>query len=190
MSWYSYWCPAVVVRSVNYLNTFGLDEEGLYRVPGSSDTIKRLKHEFDCHADISFETFTSTDIQHGIQVADVASLLKLFLRELPEPIIPAETAKKLAAASITTEELRAILSTEIGPYEFYLLSILFTHLTLVDSRSSNNKMDISNLAIVFCSSSNLGIGSKLFMKMAKADVWAGLRCQNETTSSSEEADTF
>jgi len=57
----------------------GHETEGIFRVPGNNQEIARLKAQFN-HLDYSL---TSTDPN------DLASVLKLWFRELKEPLIPA-----------------------------------------------------------------------------------------------------
>lgn len=185
---YKYWCPAVVIRTLDYLNRNALEEEGLYRVPGSTETVKLLKHEFDCYGDALIESLNTKERE--IQIADVASLFKLFLRELPSPIIPSETVKELEEDLNNLAHLRKTLSARLPPYEFYLLSLLCDHLCRVDAKSSVNKMDINNLAIVFCSSSNLGFGSNLLAALVKYEVWTELRCEKEREALQNESSTL
>lgn len=176
---YRFWCPAVVVRTLDYLNQHGLQEEGLYRVPGSSETIKRLKNDFDCLGDLALEAVPNNEFNHPLQIADVASLFKQFLRDLPTPIIPKEVVTDLEQNLHDLEASRTILTTRMEPYEFYLLSMLCNHLIAVNAYADTNKMDTHNLSIVFCSSSNLGIGSNVFAALLKEEVWTGLRSARE-----------
>ena len=39
--------PAVVTRCIEYLDIMGIEEVGLYRVPGSTTSVNRLKAMFD-----------------------------------------------------------------------------------------------------------------------------------------------
>lgn len=58
----------------------GLHEVGIFRLPGQASRIQALKELYDSG---SQEDFSSTEDVHT-----VASLLKLYLRELPEPVVP------------------------------------------------------------------------------------------------------
>ena len=185
---YKYWCPAIIIRTIDYLNTYGLNEEGLYRVPGSTDTVKRLRHEFDCLGDVKLDSKTDASLA-DVQIADIASLLKAFLRELPAPMISPEVVAALEVNLNSLDHVRSTLAAKLLPYEFYCLSLLCDHLCRVNAHSTKNKMDITNLAIVFCSSSNLGIGSNIFTAIIKYEVWQNLRCDNErSTLQMEQAD--
>ena len=53
---------------------------GIFRLPGQASRILALKELYDSG---SQEDFSSTEDVHT-----VASLLKLYLRELPEPVVP------------------------------------------------------------------------------------------------------
>lgn len=185
---YKFWCPAVVIRTLDYLNAHGLEEEGLYRIPGSSETIKWLRNEFNRLGDVCIDRESDTKMR-DLQTADIASLFKSFLRELPSPIITADAVTELEVDLTNIQHIRTTLARMLDPYEFYLLSLLCDHLCRVNSRAAKNKMDTSNLAIVFCSSSNLGIGANIFAALVQYEVWADLRSEKEALAlQSEDAD--
>ncbi len=58
----------------------GLREVGIFRLPGQASQIQCLKDLYDSG---SQQDFTGPEDVHT-----VASLLKLYLRELPEPVVP------------------------------------------------------------------------------------------------------
>lgn len=58
----------------------GLHEVGIFRLPGQASRIQALKELYDSG---SQEEFSSTEDVHT-----VASLLKLYLRELPQSVVP------------------------------------------------------------------------------------------------------
>ena len=58
----------------------GLHEVGIFRLPGQASRIQALKELYDSG---SQEDFSATEDVHT-----VASLFKLYLRELPEPVVP------------------------------------------------------------------------------------------------------
>lgn len=59
----------------------GLDQEGIFRISGNLRTIERLKMAFDNGSDVNFD-------EDEVDIMAVAGLLKLFLRELPDSLIP------------------------------------------------------------------------------------------------------
>ncbi|ORY82485.1 Rho GTPase activation protein [Protomyces lactucae-debilis] len=178
---FRYWLPGVVCQSLDYLDAY-VAEEGLYRVPGSTHMVQSLQHSYDISGSIQLESIA------GLQIADVASLFKLYLRELPQRLINQVLASRLEQAIASdAAETNANQSTtlcsllrQLRPYEFYLLRRLCEHLFRVQAVAETSKMTISNLCIVFCSSSNLGIGANVLSKLIAApDVWQGLRSDGE-----------
>ena len=79
--------PAVVYRCLEYLEANNAaSEEGIFRMSGSNVVIKALKSRFNAEVDIDL---LSPDEQYT-DVHAVASLLKLYLRELPQPVLTRE----------------------------------------------------------------------------------------------------
>ena len=76
--------PAVVYRCLEYLeNKDAWREEGIFRMSGSNVVIKSLKKRFNAEGDFDF---LGPDEPY-FDVHAVASLLKLYLRELPQPVL-------------------------------------------------------------------------------------------------------
>lgn len=72
--------PSIVVDLISYLRSHGLGVAGIFRVPGDNQELQRLKAAYDSGVPVEIEA--ATDV-HG-----AASLLKQYLRELPDPPIP------------------------------------------------------------------------------------------------------
>ncbi|KAK1882822.1 Rho GTPase-activating protein 24 [Dissostichus eleginoides] len=140
--------PLVVEQCVNFIRERGLQEVGLFRQPGQSSLVKELQEAFDAGERPSFDS--STDVH------TVASLLKLYLRQLPEPLVPHRRyqdfllcAQKLATdGTLVLGELRSLLH-ELPVVNFNLLNFICQFLYEVQSYSSSNKMSGQNLATVF-----------------------------------------
>lgn len=76
--------PAVVYRCLEYLESKDAPrEEGIFRMSGSNVVIKGLKKRFNAEGDFDF---LGPDEPY-FDVHAVASLLKLYLRELPQPVL-------------------------------------------------------------------------------------------------------
>ncbi len=76
--------PAVVYRCLEYLESKDASkEEGIFRMSGSNVVIKGLKKRFNAEGDFDF---LGSDEPY-FDVHAVASLLKLYLRELPQPVL-------------------------------------------------------------------------------------------------------
>ncbi|KAF9576742.1 hypothetical protein EC968_005515 [Mortierella alpina] len=160
--------PAVVTRCIEYLDVMGVEEVGLYRVSGSTTNVARLKAMFDHGHDYDF-------LQKGNEPQnphDVATLLKLYLRELPSPIIPQETMSSFNSIDFSgpqTHTVQALKSAlRLLPLENYiLLGSLSQHLSNLAEYENCTKMNISNLGLIFCPT--LQIGSVLFKNLLGGD---------------------
>ena len=69
----------------------GINQEGLFRVNGNARIVERLRTSFEQSGDAILDA-TSTDVM------SVAALLKLFLRELPEGVVPQANTKRFVHA--------------------------------------------------------------------------------------------
>ncbi|KAF7793776.1 hypothetical protein EIP86_004897 [Pleurotus ostreatoroseus] len=86
--------PALVVRCVQHIQRWGLEEEGLFRVSGRPSHVAKLRSEFDTGAD-----FALTEADPGdLDPHAVASVFKAYLRELPESLLTTELVPRFEAA--------------------------------------------------------------------------------------------
>lgn len=159
--------PAIVFRTIEFVESRqGLQEEGLYRLSGSSAVIKGLKDRFNVEGDVNL-----LETKEHLDVHAVTGLLKLFLRELATPIIPhalqqefvnAAGARSISrcrtASSLRDPDLpqRSDRATALGrictrlPLPNYtLLRFLSAHLIHVVENESINRMTVRNISIVF-----------------------------------------
>uniref|UniRef100_A0A3Q3JHS7 Rho GTPase activating protein 22 n=2 Tax=Monopterus albus TaxID=43700 RepID=A0A3Q3JHS7_MONAL len=140
--------PLLVEQCVDFIRERGLDEEGLFRMPGQANLVKELQEAFDCGDKPLFDS--NTDVH------TVASLLKLYLRELPEPVIPFSKYEDfLTCAQLLSkdeeegvQELGKQVSTLPLP-NYNLLKYICKFLDEVQSHCNENKMSVQNLATVF-----------------------------------------
>jgi len=126
-----------------------LETEGIYRVSGFSDAIDELKMAFDRGDNVDFNEFKYNDIHI------ICSLLKLYLRQLPIPLITFDVYNKLIEClSISTGKVNLIeliksCIIELPPAHYLTLKYLIEHLVKVSRFSSKNQMNYENLSIVF-----------------------------------------
>uniref|UniRef100_A0A663LX74 Rho GTPase activating protein 24 n=1 Tax=Athene cunicularia TaxID=194338 RepID=A0A663LX74_ATHCN len=140
--------PMLVEQCVDFIRQRGLKEEGLFRLPGQANLVKELQDAFDCGEKPSFDS--NTDVH------TVASLLKLYLRELPEPVIPyAKYEDFLSCAKMLSKEeetgLKELMKQvkSLPAVNYNLLKYICRFLDEVQSYSGINKMSVQNLATVF-----------------------------------------
>ncbi|KAF9156707.1 hypothetical protein BG015_002502 [Linnemannia schmuckeri] len=149
--------PAVLHRCAQFLEAKGVDEVGLYRIPGSHANVQKLKRMFDTGKDYNLLTMDAIDAN------DIATLLKLYLRELPSPLLPPILLEQFQSLLTTDRHichtLRGILIRLPRP-NYVVLSYLCHHLSKIAAHSDKTKMTVSNLGVVFAPT--LSIGSVLF----------------------------
>ncbi|XP_070075124.1 rho GTPase-activating protein 21-A isoform X1 [Drosophila takahashii] len=142
--------PHLVEVCTNIVETKGLGVVGIYRIPGNKAAISELS-ELVNTKDFQFESCASDDRWEDVNV--VSSLLKLFIRSLPDALMPAsyyinfiEADKKFGLERIVL--LREIVeSLPRHPYE--TMKHLIRHLCRVSGNCEVNRMEPKNLAIIF-----------------------------------------
>uniref|UniRef100_A0A3Q2ZBM8 Protein FAM13A n=2 Tax=Kryptolebias marmoratus TaxID=37003 RepID=A0A3Q2ZBM8_KRYMA len=139
--------PHVLRDMVEFLERNGLHHRGLFRLCGSVVRVKQLRQRWDCAERVDLE-------QQG-DVPTVASLLKLFLRELPVPVLP-EPQRKQLVLSLKGHADKPELNQRLRENLFHLpnsnlniLTYLIHFLCRVAAHSQSNHMPVENLATIF-----------------------------------------
>lgn len=140
--------PLIVRQCVEEIERRGLDEVGIYRVSGVATDIQALKAAFDSNnKDVSV-------MMREMDVNAIAGTLKLYFRELPEPLFTDELYPNFAggiALSDSVAKESCMLNLLLSLPEPNLVTFLFLldHLKRVAENESANKMSLHNLATVF-----------------------------------------
>ncbi|CAH1159539.1 unnamed protein product [Phaedon cochleariae] len=149
--------PNILTECFRHLEQHGLHTLGIFRVSTSKKRIRQLREDFDCGKETTLEEDQSPH--------DVATLLKEYLRDLPDPLL----CRDLYQAFVQTQRIRnrrlqfealQHLVQLLPPVNRDTLHALMSFLSLV-ARNANdvkdeagedilgNKMDSTNLATVF-----------------------------------------
>ncbi|XP_027557378.1 rho GTPase-activating protein 25 isoform X1 [Neopelma chrysocephalum] len=139
--------PILVQKCAEFIREHGLSEEGIFRLPGQDNLVKQLRDAFDAGERPSFDRDTD--------VHTVASLFKLYLRELPEPVVPWTQYEDflLCGQALDADETKGhqelLKQLSLLPRDNYnLLSYICRFLHEIQLNSSVNKMSVDNLATV------------------------------------------
>ncbi|ODN04621.1 Rho GTPase-activating protein 44 [Orchesella cincta] len=143
----------------------GLDEEGLFRIAGSTSKVKKLKSAFDAgilDLDGLLREFGDPHV--------MANALKCYLRELPVPLLTADLYDDwMNAIRITEgqEKLKALWTVvqKLPKYNLDNLAYLVKFLKELCLHQDVNKMSPANIAIV--------IGPNLLWSTVKAEDLTG-----------------
>ncbi|PHH68515.1 hypothetical protein CDD82_503 [Ophiocordyceps australis] len=148
--------PSVVYRCIEYLDSKnGILEEGIFRLSGSNVVIKQLRERFNNEGDVNL----ITDEQY-YDIHAVASLLKLYLRELPTTILTRDLHLEfLAVTEMTDREEKVValhdLAQKLPQANATLLKYLISFLVKIINNSDVNKMNVRNVGIVFSPTLNI-----------------------------------
>ncbi|KAL5621463.1 hypothetical protein BROUX41_006363 [Berkeleyomyces rouxiae] len=148
--------PCVVYRCIQYLDDQGaLNEEGIFRLSGSNIVIKALKERFNNEGDINLITDETYYDIHA-----VASLLKLYLRELPTAILTRDLHLDFLSVmemSVVSEKCAALgeLVKRLPEANATLLKYLIAFLIKIINNATVNKMTARNVGIVFSPTLNI-----------------------------------
>ncbi|XP_028852994.1 breakpoint cluster region protein [Denticeps clupeoides] len=140
--------PLIVRQCVEEIERRGMEEVGIYRVSGVATDIQTLKAAFDANnKDVSV-------IMSEMDVNAIAGTLKLYFRELPEPLFTDELYPNFTggiALSDSVAKESCMLNLLLSLPEPNLLTFLFLldHLKRVAENEMSNKMSFHNLATVF-----------------------------------------
>lgn len=136
--------PTVFRECISFLEENWLEHEGLYRLPGVKSKVEDAKARYDRGEAMDLEDYDPNV---------VASLLKQYLRELPEPLVhPRITAVLETAASLPSNEQVSTVQEyleEVPTPNKLMLAWILQHMMHITQHSSVNKMSLPNLVIVF-----------------------------------------
>ncbi|KAI8983411.1 hypothetical protein BD414DRAFT_81407 [Trametes punicea] len=141
--------PKIVRICIQDIEQRGLDAEGIYRVSGRHAAVQELQHKIERN-EAAFQFNPITD-----DVYSVSSFLKMYLRELPEPVFKFSLQERIQHTEGFDEHAAnnfAVLRSKmrrLPPVHQATLKAIVEHLAKVASHSEKNKMDARNLAIVF-----------------------------------------
>uniref|UniRef100_A0A8C1ZYY7 Rho GTPase-activating protein 29 n=1 Tax=Cyprinus carpio TaxID=7962 RepID=A0A8C1ZYY7_CYPCA len=160
--------PFIIKKCTSEIESRALNIKGIYRVNGAKSRVEKL-----CQA---FENGKDLVELSDLHPHDISNVLKLYLRQLPEPLILYRYYNDIIGLSKETQNVGETDSTkEKSPGEQLCLSIelkrvlfkirdllrqlpaahyktlqfLITHLHRVSEQAEENKMTTSNLGIIF-----------------------------------------
>uniref|UniRef100_A0A8D0GS49 Rho GTPase activating protein 15 n=1 Tax=Sphenodon punctatus TaxID=8508 RepID=A0A8D0GS49_SPHPU len=126
----------------------GLDVDGIYRVSGNLATIQKLRFVVNQEEKLNLDDSQWEDIHV------VTGALKMFFRELPEPLFPYCFFEHFVEAiknqddSIRIKSIKALVQ-KLPRSNYDTMKILFKHLKKIAAKESANLMSTQSLGIVF-----------------------------------------
>ncbi|KAM9320450.1 rho GTPase-activating protein 9 [Gastrophryne carolinensis] len=158
--------PKFVRMCIETVNERGLDVDGLYRVSGNLSIIQKLRFIVDRERAVTTDgryLFPEEIIQEEkLDLNDsewedihvITGALKMFFRELPEPLIPFSMFDEFVSAvqipdqSERIETMKDLVSNLPEP-NYDTLKYIVCHLNSVKEQCEKNRMTTQNIGIVF-----------------------------------------
>ncbi|XP_042554622.1 rho GTPase-activating protein 9 isoform X1 [Dipodomys spectabilis] len=158
--------PSFVRLCIAAVDKRGLDVDGIYRVSGNLAVVQKLRFLVDRERAVTSdgrymfpehpgqESRLDLDSAEWDDIHVVTGALKLFLRELPQPLVPPLLLPHFRAALALSEskqrlsQIQELIDTMPKP-NHDTLRYLLEHLCRVIAHSDKNRMTPHNLGIVF-----------------------------------------
>ncbi|KAI8642328.1 Rho GTPase activation protein [Parasitella parasitica] len=146
--------PQVIRLCTEQVDKRGLDVVGIYRLSGQTT---RIQKSTDDSFFVVHENFTDpeqVDFEQEQDINVITGLLKLYFRELKNPLLTFEyydrfiEAAKLQDYDERMFRLKSIIQV-LPVVNYKVLQYLARHLERVQNNSHINKMEASNLALIF-----------------------------------------
>ncbi|XP_042580219.1 oligophrenin-1 [Cyprinus carpio] len=139
-----------VRKCINFVETKGLTQEGVYRTVGSNIQVQKLLNAFfdpKCPADVDLNS-------PDMDIKTITSALKFYLRSLSEPLMTYSLHGELILAAKSENldyRLGAVHSLvyNLPERNREMLELLIKHLVSVCSHSTENLMTVSNMGVIF-----------------------------------------
>ncbi|XP_057182217.1 oligophrenin-1 isoform X1 [Triplophysa rosa] len=139
-----------VRKCINFVETKGLTQEGVYRTVGSNTQVQKLLNAFfdpKCPGDVDFNS-------NDLDIKTITSALKFYLRSLSEPLMTYGLHRELILAAKSENldyRLGAVHSLvyKLPERNRDMLELLIKHLVSVCSHSGENLMTASNMGVIF-----------------------------------------
>uniref|UniRef100_M3XIK8 Rho GTPase activating protein 15 n=2 Tax=Latimeria chalumnae TaxID=7897 RepID=M3XIK8_LATCH len=140
--------PSFVKVCIDAVEKRGLEVDGIYRVSGNLATIQKLRFAVDHEEKLNLDDSQWEDIHV------VTGALKMFFRELPEPLFPYYSFERFVdAIKIQNHKSRVQsiknLIEKLPRPNHDTMKILFGHLRKIVAKASVNLMSTQSLGIVF-----------------------------------------
>ncbi|XP_067937833.1 SLIT-ROBO Rho GTPase-activating protein 1-like isoform X2 [Watersipora subatra] len=139
--------PLIIRSCIRAINLYGMHHEGVFRVSGLQAEINEIKASFEKGED------PLADVTDSSSINSIAGVLKLFFRELQEPLFPITLFDNLVASiQLPTveavERIKELIHT-LSPTKVIIMRYLFSFLDHLAQYSDENRMYPYNLAICF-----------------------------------------
>mmetsp|Transcript_17832 Transcript_17832/g.45388 ORF Transcript_17832/g.45388 Transcript_17832/m.45388 type:complete len:758 (-) Transcript_17832:168-2441(-) len=137
--------PVLVKDAIHYLDKPEIHTlEGIFRISGSASLIAKYKQDYDTGKDVDLSSCPAPHV--------VSGLLKMYLRELPEPLLTFDFFQPFLATledpANGLQQMKEMISQLPLP-NYNLIKLLLPFLHVISQHADVNLMPATNLATVF-----------------------------------------
>lgn len=137
--------PTFIEKAFEFIKDKGSKTEGIFRLSGLASAVGEGKVTLNNGNEIIWKSDDDVHVATG--------LIKLFLRELPEPLLTFNLLKAFQKASICKDDIvkKSLFAflLKLLPKSYYsLLKFIFENLVYLNQKKDETKMGFSNFAIV------------------------------------------
>ncbi|VUZ42611.1 unnamed protein product [Hymenolepis diminuta] len=133
---------SIVMRSTiaHLTKTEAFVQEGIFRIPGQVSRINLLKDAFE-------HDMADEKLFEHCEIFEIADVMKQFLRDLPDPILPIDLLKNWPSEAPNVETVKPLIKQYIPEPSRRNLFLLLKFLSEVVDNQSTSKMTSENLAV-------------------------------------------
>ncbi|KAG2208650.1 hypothetical protein INT47_007748 [Mucor saturninus] len=133
--------PSVVLKCVREVESRGISAEGIYRKSGTFGQVRELQEAFNENKNPKLSQYQDIHV--------IATLLKLYFRELASPLISNDfiLPPSLSSQERLNKTYALLHNMPIEPY--CTIKFLVQHLKKIHQNHAINKMTSKNIAVVF-----------------------------------------
>ncbi|XP_039602474.1 rho GTPase-activating protein 15 [Polypterus senegalus] len=158
--------PKFVRMCAEAVESRGLDCDGIYRVSGNIGTIQKLRFIVDHERAVTSDgryLFPAEQVQEEKLNLDdsqwedihvITGALKMFFRELPEPLVPYDLfddfveSVKIPDYQERVKRIKWLID-QLPEVNYHTMRFIFRHLRRVMQHQELNRMSVQNIGIVF-----------------------------------------
>jgi hypothetical protein len=133
--------PPSIKQLFDIVEEKGLNEVGIFRLSGDDTFVKEQSLLIDKGEMITQQSKSTF-------VHSCASLIKLYIRKMPEPLMTWAAFPELIQVKPTTETLQTFIS-QLPHNNLKLLQLLLSLLKKISLNAATNKMNAMNLGVIF-----------------------------------------
>lgn len=142
--------PVLAEKCIEAIENYGVNIPGLYQTNGSPAAVAKLRKLFSTDA----KSVELHDSEWRLDIATVSTVLKMFLRELSDPVMTGAKYRSFVEAAETQPEISRLkkvhaLVNELPDAHYILLKVITHHLRTISARHMSNKLTVPIVATIF-----------------------------------------